>query len=687
MKKYITFNNSYSNFDYFQKITNYMLGYIFAGFLLMSLFQLAIIIHYGDLNFYDEASQLIQSFISGAKGSFKVFAAFILPFFLIAIGLWLLPWRKPIKLFVIGLHTICLIFLIFSFILSIANFFYYQPFQTHFNIFIFEAQNETWTDLYYYIIGEIPLGFTLILIFVGIGALFYVNRFLIYLSNFNIIVKKWYWKTTYTIFLLLLITIFVRGSFNPSVVYKFIRDAEVTNNNLLNSSATNSISALFQAFEDKENYYSLSPISDAEAIAAFKLLFPQQNANINNLQQALYTKTKQKEVERKPNVVFALMEGWGGHLLNFHDKENFNVLGALEKHSKEDFLFRNFTSHGPSTYVSLQFLLSNISELDIFDTKYSGVVNQSAITKVFKEKGYKLIFITSGKKNWYLLGDYYKSLGFDEIYGWYDLKKLYPNAPTNFYGGFEETAYKYILQKLKKQQEKDKPLFIFFLTTTSHSPYWVPKNYQPYPLNIPDDLEKILLSSKDGLPLKIITTYQYTSETLGQFVSAIKSDANLKNKTIIAGTGDHRTRSLFNYNANESEIYGSYIVPFYLYLPSEYRKGLYFDKNRISSHSDIFPTLFNLLFSNTKYFASGNNLFTLQNSNDNLAIHTEFVMTNKGTVRTDIGDPIYYKWQDKVLGKLKRIKKEAAGDLKLAYKKQQAYLTLLKWNFRQELEK
>lgn len=49
----------------------------------------------------------------------------------------------------------------------------------------------------------------------------------------------------------------------------------------------------------------------------------------------------------------------------------------------------------------------------------------------------------------------------------------------------------------------------------------------------------------------------------------------------------------------------AYSVPFYLYLPQNLRDELYYDKNRVGSHKDIFPTLYALSLSGVKYLSLG----------------------------------------------------------------------------------
>ena len=508
----------------------------------MLLFQITIIIQYGSFHAID-ANNFIQALLGGVK---KLFAVFILPFFLLGCLLWLLPWQKPIKLLNRFLSYIGLLSFVFIFSISFVNFFYYQPFQGKIDAFIFEAQNENFGDLYQYLNGEFSLPLLIFLLIFGIIALGYIHKLLIKWSHYKLPIRKlplrkWYWKTTYTFIAFLLFFISARGSVNPHIVYSFIRDAEITNNNLLNSSVTNGIVALYTAYQDHKNLSTLTSIEIEEALDSFKKIYPNIEVSQDNLKEKLYKKTDSSIFSQNPHTVFVLMEGWGRHLLKFHNSKEFNLLGSLETHTKEDYFFKNFLATTQGTHASMQFLLTNFLGLDITSSKYNKTALDFAIPNIFEKKGYKTIFVTSGKKDWHKMGNFLNSLGFDEILGWNDFKQIYPDAESNFYGGYEEIVYDYILQRIKNSSE---PLFIFFLTTTNHVPYVSPSNYQPYPLKkIPNSMQKILTSHKKRQ--QILTTYQYTSETLGQFISAIKKDDSLKSKVVIAGTGDHNTRDMF----------------------------------------------------------------------------------------------------------------------------------------------
>ncbi len=688
-----------TNFDCWHKTNAYFLFYILAGTLMMLLFQLAIIVKYGDFNFLADAKDLSLAFGAGIRSAVKIFATFVILFFLLGTFLWLLPLKVPIKIFSRFIPYAGLISLEMSFFISFINFFYYQPYHKNIDNFIFEAQNETFGDLFFYLKGEFFLPLLFFLLIFGFVVVFYTHRLLqIILLKWSPTQevtthrnlkkwKKWYGKTIYAVVLFFFLFVCARGTLDPSTVYRFHRDTEVTPHHLLTTSAINGVASLYVAFEDDKKHKAekLRTVKIHEALSAFKTLFPKTSVSPESLKEKLYAKTPQLKTKEKPDTVFVLMESWGNHLLKFHNKNTLNMLGNLESHTKEDFFFQNFLSSEQHTFASMQNLLVNFTGIDITLSKYDKISLESAIPNVFKKQGYKTVFITNGGKNWHNLGDYLTSLGFDEIYGWNDLKKSYPKAEINFYGGYEDTVFLSILEKLKNKKE-DKPLFIFFLTTSNHSPYFLPKKYKAHPIEkIPTELQKALLTDSNKKTKKVFEAYQYTSNSLGTFISAVKKNHNLKKKVVIAAVGDHYARSVFNYAANESDMFGNFSVPFYLYLPEKYRQNVFFDKNRIGSHRDVFPTIFNNIFSNTKYFASGNNLLSKSHI-QTFAINKNFIINEQGAVL--IGEKHnFYQWQDKVGGKLEKINSAKFVSLLTAYQKHKAIKQLETWHFQQEIKK
>lgn len=100
----------------------------------------------------------------------------------------------------------------------------------------------------------------------------------------------------------------------------------------------------------------------------------------------------------------------------------------------------------------------------------------------------------------------------------------------------------------------------------------------------------------------IIKAYTYANNEFGKFLDKVKQSP-FKNSVIIAATGDHRVREM-SMDLNSQKAF-AYSVPFYLYIPKDLQDDIYYDKDRVGSHKDIFPTLYALSLNNVKYLSVG----------------------------------------------------------------------------------
>jgi len=73
----------------------------------------------------------------------------------------------------------------------------------------------------------------------------------------------------------------------------------------------------------------------------------------------------------------------------------------------------------------------------------------------------------------------------------------------------------------------------------------------------------------------VFNTYKYSNDQLGSFISQVKQNSP---RTIIAATGDHNMRAI-SYPALQDTALG-HGVPFYLYVPPEYRAGAQYQPER-----------------------------------------------------------------------------------------------------------
>lgn len=335
----------------------------------------------------------------------------------------------------------------------------------------------------------------------------------------------------------------------------------------------------------------------------------------------LFEKSVKNELTQKPHIMLNLMESFSTQMLSF-SSENFNLLGELEKHFKEDFVFERFLPFENGTAPSLVFLFLNSSK-SLSKSQYNRTFLPLSPLQVFKKQGYKIIFLTAGNRAWFDMGEYMKAQGVDEVIDELDLMQSYEDASKNrfSYGVLDEFMYQKAYELLQNAKE---PLLILSLSISNHPPYPKTKEYFGK-AQIPSTLlEKIPRKAE-----KVVNSYVYANEAFGKFLSQVKQ-SELKDKLIIAATGDHRVRDLQSEFPKEQAL--SYGVPLYIYVPKPYQKDIFYDKFRVASHKDIFPTLYDLSLSEAEYLNLGgrNLLKKPQNQKYEFAYNVDVWLDEKG---------------------------------------------------------
>ena len=355
-----------------------------------------------------------------------------------------------------------------------------------------------------------------------------------------------------------------------------------------------------------------------------------------------------------PNVVFIMMESMSEYFLSLHDKEKLNLLGSLEDVLPECIRFTHFFPAVSSTIYSLECLLvKNVME-PISHSIYVNRTMETSSVKPFKEKGYQATFITGSKLGWRNMDKFIPRQYFDKVEGRANLEFHVKNTTSSDWGAYDEFLFERIQDILNEQ--KGTPQFIFAMTTSNHPPYTYPDTYHPLPVTISNQL-KYTHTSGSNFTKKHLITYQYANDCLGNFIKKIK-DSPSGDNTIIAITGDHNARAVFDYS-NMNPI-DKYAVPFILYIPEKYKQTIgAYDADCFASHKDIFPTIYHLALSDASYIKSGVNLLDKQQTDTNFGItDNNVIITRNGCIRFEM-KPVYYVWTDSTRKALKPAGKEA----------------------------
>lgn len=281
----------------------------------------------------------------------------------------------------------------------------------------------------------------------------------------------------------------------------------------------------------------------------------------------------------------------------------------------------------------------------IGQTSAQNVNFASNMFKPFLANGYKIIFVTSGNGAWHNLNQFLPHLGVSEFIEQNGLKKRYPEAEIGTWGVPDEYMFRYMTERLKEAEKKGEHVFIMSMSTTHHPPYKTPKGHEKkhIDLTVQEKLRLRKLAADEELN-EVMSTLYYSNDQLGRFISWVKSET-LGSHTIVAVTGDHNIRGIGYPEPQELAL--GHAVPFYIYVPLNYQHSSYFDGNRVGSHKDILPTLYQLSLSDTLYYRTGCNLLAqhLDGTWCN-GYNPEITITNEGAC-IFTGKPEFRPWKNK----------------------------------------
>ena len=405
----------------------------------------------------------------------------------------------------------------------------------------------------------------------------------------------------------------LRGS-----VWRFplqIEDTFVSNQKTLNDLVPNAVYMLKKAYKEKRNAFKMENTSDLLKQYKFKSLQEAldiytggkvrmvKNDTLTALQHALFAKVGDSLKQRQPNIVIIYSESWSNYLFNLQQKDAEMYFG-LERHFKEDLLFRNFQSVQNGTVASLENLFVSTPFPRFFASAYRFKPLSTSIALPFKASNYTTTFMSGMDAAWENCAEALVHQQFDAIYDKFFLLKDYPHATYNSIGVYDEYLFQALLDKLNKPSKKRQMITV--MTTTNHPPFEFPKDLKLPPL--PDSFygKKCFAEHNRKVLDKYLTGFRYYNKTLNDFLNRFKASAAAKN-TILIITGDHNVRVILNHDVIDKRYEHS--VPLYVYLPPYLRKEAYNKlTNRWGSHDDILATLAPFAFRNTKYFKMGKNL-------------------------------------------------------------------------------
>ncbi|MEE9444064.1 MAG: sulfatase-like hydrolase/transferase [Cocleimonas sp.] len=609
----------------------------------LSLTRFFSLLYFGDSHdIKNNISVLDDLFIVGLKFDLRIVGIVLLLF--VYIPYLLLFWQKNKEStlrwvrFILSFMLACIVSLAF------VDIGYFVFFGTPIDILIFGLLEDDTTAVI-----ESGLSDSRLLVIGLIGLLTTVFIIWLYLRLCKSLISKtnsqFHLSNSYWPLLIIIPTLLIaaRGSLGTFPLSQ--RQSSISNSSFINSLTQNAIFHLKYAYSyRKKNDFNKTPaqiLSEAKVKDINELIL---KAGFNDSQPLLIQTPTNTLLEKKPpHVVFVLMEGWSSHIALNNSNKN-PVLGRFKKHAEEDYFLPNFFSNKYGTNPSIESILLNSPITPLSQSKAYKTSFLLSNILPFKENNYKISFISGGYSSWRNHDAFWPKQGFDQYIDRSLIEQKYKVTSDNPWGVYDEYLFKYLQDDLIKSTQ---PSFSFILTTNNHPPVRLPPGHTP-----PDFSAKAFgFSDDDNDKETMLSAYHYQTDALGRFLDWLKS-SSLKNDVIVVATGDHVLKGFNDYSSNQKQFL-RYAVPAYFYIPKGYNPLVTRPKETINSlygsHSDLFPTLFELSLSNTQYFSFGQTLMEKTKNNAYGWIDKKAFIVKQGVINLQTSKLHLWSNQDNTL--------------------------------------
>lgn len=564
------------------KSLNYLtLKFLIFNFLILFITRVLIIYSFGNSEIGFN-SELFNTIFTGIRFDIKLIAT-------LSLALVYLPYIFLMKYYNYRvLNILLLIFTLFILFICFVDFGHYFYFGRGFDALSFGIVNDGTKEVILSIISDIRLDMMLLVCFVALVLVYrWWGKYYQNIQLAKVSIKLY----LYTFLIIIFVVVFARGSFTTFPLSK--KTIDNIDNKFLSNVVLAPVWQIYYAYKDLKlsNFSSSHSVLKRCKVQSYDELLDKSGLS-NKLMSS--TSVDKFLEQNPPNVIFVQMEGWSSHIAIFDSVTN-PVLGAFTKHKNSDYFFPRFLSNAYGTNPTIEEILLNSTVGDVSQSVAQRTQFSTFALRPYKAQGYESLFLSGGSSSWRNHNVFWINQGFD--IGRATIEKHFDTSCDNSWGVYDELLFDYLQYSLMHKSKK--PLFSYVLTTNNHPPVQLPKDF----VTPKFDMSKYKYKDSDTIKQKMLQGYYYQSNAFGKFLDWLKT-SEFKDNTIVVATGDHALRNFENYKEN-SMLFFKYAVPLYLYLPPKYDKLSGIDSSLVGSHNDIFPTLYHLSLSGTKYYDFG----------------------------------------------------------------------------------
>ena len=560
---------------------------------------------------------IFKSFIMGVRFDIVISGYILILPTLIFLTLELIGFKsKSIKQFFF--YWIYILFTI-AFTVSTADIPYFNQFYDRFSVGAFE-----WMESYKIVISMIfqePKYFLFIIPFILLEIVFYILLKKIFEQENETQKINFFLNTFVSLIFLAIVFLGIRGRIEEKSPIR-IGTAYFSNNSFLNKLGLNPSFTLIRSYldsKDKDNRV-VKFMDDKLAIEMV-----QKNLGITKTQ---YNSPIAREVQpdtllsAQPNVVLIIMESMSAAKMKRHGSTE-ELTPFLDSLSHNSIYFENIYTAGKHTFNGI---FSTLFSFPALYRQHSMKTNNQydGISTSLLKNGYSTTYFTTHDSQFDNIEGFLRSNNFQNVISQSD----YPASEVKTTLGVpDDFMFRFSIPKINELSERENPFFVTFMTTSDHSPFYVPEYFQP---------------KAKAIESQIV---QYADWSLQQFIQLASKEAWFNN-TIFVFVADHGAAIDAKYDISLNYFH----TPLIIYAPEIFKGNQVHQK--IGSQIDVYPTVMGLIKQKYVNNTLGIDLlkeqrkFTIINDDDKVGIlDTDYlcIMKNNGAKL----ELYKYKEQDK----------------------------------------
>ena len=560
---------------------------------------------------------IFKSFIMGVRFDIVISGYILILPTLIFLTLELIGFKsKSIKQFFF--YWIYILFTI-AFTVSTADIPYFNQFYDRFSVGAFE-----WMESYKIVISMIfqePKYFLFIIPFILLEIVFYILLKKIFEQENETQKINFFLNTFVSLIFLAIVFLGIRGRIEEKSPIR-IGTAYFSNNSFLNKLGLNPSFTLIRSYldsKDKDNRV-VKFMDDKLAIEMV-----QKNLGITKTQ---YNSPIAREVQpdtllsAQPNVVLIIMESMSAAKMKRHGSTE-ELTPFLDSLSHNSIYFENIYTAGKHTFNGI---FSTLFSFPALYRQHSMKTNNQydGISTSLLKNGYSTTYFTTHDSQFDNIEGFLRSNNFQNVISQSD----YPASEVKTTLGVpDDFMFRFSIPKINELSERENPFFVTFMTTSDHSPFYVPEYFQP---------------KAKAIESQIV---QYADWSLQQFIQLASKEAWFNN-TIFVFVADHGAAIDAKYDISLNYFH----TPLIIYAPEIFKGNQVHQK--IGSQIDVYPTVMGLIKQKYVNNTLGIDLlneerkFTIINDDDKVGIlDTDYlcIMKNNGAKL----ELYKYKKQDK----------------------------------------